>query len=332
MNHYDKKTAYVKAIAAYLPDNIKENPADNRLTQKTGIYKRHVASPGECASDLAYCAAEHLFSRFSISRDTIDFIILCTQSPDYFLPTTACLLQQRLNLGKNCGAFDFNMGCSGYVYGLSLAKGLIETGQSNNILLLTSETYSKYIGQDDVSTEPLFGDGASATIVSGAEKSEEGIYGFDFGTDGEGAESLMVKTGALRFPQAPNNATINPLYMNGGEITQFALRVVPTTMTNVLRKCNLSKEDIDYFVFHQANRFMLNFLQEKCELTDAPFWNDVENYGNTVSTSIPLALRDLVSSYDISKLKKVMLIGFGVGLSWAGCVVDLSELTTGHCS
>ena len=324
--------AYVKAITAYLPDNIKENPVDDRLTRKTGIYKRHVAIPGECASDLAYCAAENLFSKFSIDRDTIDFIILCTQSPDYFLPTTACLLQQRLSLGKHCGAFDFNLGCSGYVYGLSIAKGLIETGQSKNVLLLTSETYSKYIGQDDSATEPLFGDGASASVISGVDKREEGIYGFDFGTDGEGAESLIVKTGACRFPQTPDNATLNPLYMNGGEITQFALNVVPANMANVLRKSDLTKEDIDYFVFHQANKFMLNFLREKCELTGAPFWNNVENYGNTVSTSIPLALSDLVLSHDIKKLKKVMLIGFGVGLSWAGCVVDLSELTAGFHS
>jgi len=318
--------AYIKAIAVHLPDNIKKNPVDDKLTQKTGIYSRHVVSPDECASDLAYNAAECLFSKFSIDRNIIDFIILCTQSPDYFLPTTACLLQDRLHLGKKCGSFDFNLGCSGYIYGLSISKGLIETGQAENVLLLTSETYTKYIRQDDTSTEPLFGDGASATIVSGVGKSEEGVYGFDFGTDGEGAENLIVKTGAARFPQKSDNETLNSLYMNGGKITQFALDVVPTTMANILRKCGISKEDVDYFIFHQANKFMLNFLREKCGLMSAPFWNDIESYGNTVSTSIPLALRDLIFSGDIKKLKRVMLIGFGVGYSWGGCVVDLSEL------
>ena len=327
MNRLDKKMAYVKAIGAYLPETIKENPADNKLTKKTGIYKRHVAKPGECASDLAYYAAERLFSKFPIDRNTIDFIILCTQSPDYFLPTTACILQHRLHFGKKCGAFDFNMGCSGYIYGLSIAKGLIETGQAENVLFLTSETYTKYIRQDDTSTLPLFGDGASATIVSGVGENEEGIYGFEFGTDGEGAESLIVKTGASRFPSGPDNNALNSLYMNGVEITQFALNTVPATVTNVLRKCGLSKDDVDYYVFHQANKFMLNFLREKCELMDAPFWNDVKNYGNTVSTSIPLALRDLILSNDTNKLKKVMLIGFGVGLSWGGCVADLSKFT-----
>ena len=327
LNNPNKNMAYVKAIAEYLPDNIKENPADSKLTKKTGIYKRHVVRPDECASDLAYGAAEYLFSKFSIDRKAIDFIILCTQSPDYFLPTTACILQHRLSLGKNCGAFDFNLGCSGYVYGLSMAKGLIETGQAENVLLLTAETYTKYIREDDSATEPLFGDGACATIVSGADKSEEGIYGFDFGTNGEGAESLIVKTGASRFPRDPDSA-FNSLYMHGGEIAQFALDVAPATMTNILRKCEFSKEDIDYFVFHQANKFMLNFLREKCELMNDPFWNDVENYGNTVSTTIPLALVDLISSHDTKNLKKVMLIGFGAGLSWGGCVVDLSEFTT----
>ena len=325
MNHPDKNKAFIKAIAEYLPEKIEENPADDKLTKKTGIFKRHVAGPDECASDLAYFAAERLFSKFSIDRNTIDFIILCTQSPDYFLPTTSCLLQQRLRLGRNCGAFDFNLGCSGYVYGLSMAKGLIETGQAKNVLLLTSETYTKYIRPDDVSTAPLFGDGASATIISGVSKNEEGIYGFDFGTDGGGAESLIVKTGASRFPQTPDSVTLNSLHMNGGEITQFALDVVPATMTNILEKCEISKEDVDYFVFHQANKFMLNFLREKCGLMSAPFWNDVQNYGNTVSTSIPLALKDIVSTNDTKKLKKVMLIGFGVGLSWAGCIVDISE-------
>jgi len=326
LSHFNKNTAYIKAIAAYLPDNIKENSPDSKLTKKTGIYKRHVVGPNECASDLAYHAAERLFSESSIDRNVIDFVVLCTQSPDYFLPTTACLLQQRLGLSKKCGAFDFNLGCSGYVYGLSISKGLIESGQAENVLLLTSETYTKYIRPEDTSTEPLFGDGASATIISGVDKGEEGIYGFDFGTDGEGAESLIVKTGASRFSANPDNTAVNSLFMNGGEITQFALDVVPATMANILRKCELSKEDVDYFVFHQANKFMLNFLREKCGLMDAPYWNEIENYGNTVSTSIPLALRDLVLSNDTKSLKKVMLIGFGVGLSWGGCIVDLNEL------
>ena len=326
MNRSNKNMAYIKAIAGYLPENIKENPADSKLTKKTGIYKRHVAGSDECASDLAYGAAERLFSKFSIDRNAIDFIILCTQSPDYFLPTTACILQHRLRLGKNCGAFDFNLGCSGYVYGLSMAKGLIETGQAENVLLLTAETYTKYIREDDSATEPLFGDGAGATVVSGVGKGEEGIYGFDFGTDGGGAESLIVRTGASRFPRDPDSA-INSLYMHGGEIALFALDVVPATMTNILRKCGISKENIDYFVFHQANKFMLNFLREKCELMSAPFWNDIENYGNTVSTTIPLALADLISSEDTKNLKKVLLIGFGVGLSWGGCIVDLSEFS-----
>ncbi|WP_093796342.1 ketoacyl-ACP synthase III [Sporomusa acidovorans] len=329
--------SYIKAVAGYLPGKIEKNDLTKRLTKKTGIYERHLADENECASDLAVQVAERMFAQYAIEREQIDFIILCTQSPDYFLPTTACLLQEKLHLSKHCGAFDFNLGCSGYIYGLSIAKGLVETGQAKQVLLLTAETYSKYIHPGDETVKPLFGDGATATLIAAVQSDVEGIHSFEFGTDGSGADSLIVPAGALRNPYGKtsiieqvddygNRRTNYHINMNGSEITNFALNVVPETVQNILGKAGLEKRDIDYYVFHQANKFMLDFLQQKCELQGLPFWNDPSNCGNTVSNSVPLAITQLLEAEKALALGKVMLIGFGVGLSWAGCIVDLSHV------
>ena len=329
--------SYIKAIAGYLPEKVEQNDATKRLTKKTGIYERHIAGEQECASDLAVQAAEKMFSQYAVERESIDFIILCTQSPDYFLPTTACLLQERLRLSKRCGAFDVNLGCSGYIYGLSIAKGLIETGQAKQVLLLTAETYSKFIHPDDETVKPLFGDGATATLIAAEQTDKDRIYSFSFGTDGSGANHLIVPAGAQRNPygktskveqvdDSGNRRTNYHLYMNGGEISNFALNVVPNTVCAILEKSGLQKTDVDYYVFHQANKFMLEFLQQKCELQGLPFWNNPTNCGNTVSSSVPLAITQLLEAEKSIPLGRVMVIGFGVGLSWAGCMVDLSHL------
>lgn len=332
--------AYIKAIACYLPEKIEFNNPTSRLTKKTGIYERHIANVDECASDMAVRAAENLFSQTDTSRDNIDFIVLCTQSPDYFLPTTACLLQHRLGLSKKCGAFDFNLGCSGYIYGLSIAKGLIETGQAGNVMLLTAETYSKFIHPEDSTVRPLFGDGATATLISTVSTAQSGLHSFVFGTDGGGGEHLIVPAGAARNPvfrtpqinqvdEAGNQRTNYHLFMNGGAISNFALEVVPDTVERILQKSQLTKKDIDLYIFHQANTFMLKFLQEKCGLEDSVYWNDPKSCGNTVSSSIPLAIDQFLhSKRELPTLKRVMLIGFGVGLSWSGCIADLSAMAS----
>lgn len=327
--------AYITKIEYVLPKNKVEN-LKNRLTKKTGIYSRHICSEGEIASDLAFEAAEKLFDA-RVNKNDIDFLILCTQSPDYYLPTTACILQDRLGLPTSCGAFDYNLGCSGYIYGLSMAKGLIESNQAQNILLLTAETYSKYINQKDNTVAPLFGDAATATLISRFESQENGLDGFIFGTNGAGYKNLIVPVGGMKeryhntevkeyIDDFGSYRTNQNLFMNGSAISDFALEVVPDTVDKILKKIDLSKDEIDYFVFHQANKFMLEFLQMKCDLIGYPYWNDVKEYGNTVSNSIPIALKDLLDKNDSKKLKNVMLVGFGVGLSWGGCIVDLSKI------
>lgn len=325
--------AYIKHIEKYLPSKIEEN-SNKRLVKKTGIIKRHICSDEQIASDLAFNAANKLLER--IDKEKVEFILYCTQSPDYYLPTTACILQYRLGLNENCGALDYNLGCSGYIYGLSLAKGLIESGQVKNVLLITSETYSKYINDKDHSVRPLFGDAATATFIEGIDADEEGIYGFVLGTKGSGYKNLIVPVGGMvqRYQDTDveietddfgNVRTNRDLHMNGAAISDFALSVVPETLNEILEKTNLSRENIDYYVFHQANKFMLNYLQMTCDLMDFPYWNDVKEYGNTVSNSIPIALQDMMAQSNGKKISKVMSIGFGVGLSWGGCIIDMSK-------
>lgn len=327
--------AYITKLATAIPAKRVENPP-GRLRKKTGIAARHIASDGETAADLAYRAAENLLCT-SDCREAIDFLILCTQSPDYFLPPTACILQDRLGLRKSCGAFDFDLGCSGYVYGLGIAKGLIESEQAEHVLLLTSETYSKYIHPEDSATLPLFGDGATATLIEAVDTNSFGIDGIVYGTDGSGAKNLIVPVGGQRHPHATteveetrdkygNVRTNRNLFMSGSGIMNFALDVVPKALEEILSKTHLAREDIDYYVFHQANQFMLRYLQQECNLEGMPYWNNVAEVGNTVSSSIPIALSDMMKENPRKELSHVLLVGFGVGLSWGGGVVDLTHV------
>lgn len=328
--------AFITRIEYVLPENKVDNPK-NRLTKKTGIQSRHICTENEIASDLALRAAKKLLDK-KIDKNYIDYLILCTQSPDYYLPTTACILQDKLDLPTSCGAFDYNLGCSGYIYGLSMAKGLIESGQANNVLLLTAETYSKYINPKDNTVYPLFGDAATATLIQALDADNYGLDGFVLGTNGSGYKNLIVPVGGMKnrvsnteleetTDEYGNYRTNRDLYMHGSAISNFALDVVPETVNKILEKTGINKYNIDYFVFHQANKFMLEFLQMKCDLLDCPYWNDVKEYGNTVSCSIPIALIDMLRANQDKNIKKVMSIGFGVGLSWGGCLIDTSRIT-----
>ena len=254
--------------------------------------------------------------------------MLCTQSPDYFLPSTACVLQNRLGIPKNSGAFDYNLGCSGCVYGLALAKGLILAGIARNILLLTSETYNKYLHPQDKSNRSIFGDGAAACLISSDGMAE--IGDFVMGTDGNGAENLIVKTGASRYKNRTGYSDEDDeghlryddyLYMNGGAIFNFTLDAVPLMLKQVLEKNAIKKEEIDYFVFHQANKFMLNTIRKVCVLPKEKYYINLSETGNTVSSTILIGLKDCLTNEIIHKDMQVMIAGFGVGLSWAGTVL-----------
>ena len=338
-----KKTAKITTIRSYLPEKILTNEdlvkefegwSIDKIYEKTGIKERHIAGENECASDLGIEAAKKLFKSGICKPEEIDFLLFCTQSPDYFLPTTACILQDKLGLTKSCGALDFNLGCSGFVYGLSLAKGLIESNLANKILFITAETYSKFVNPKDKSVRTIFGDGAAATLIEAVESDDEFIGPFVFGTDGKGAENLIVPTGWLRQPKNSNTSieytdksgnirSKDNLFMNGVEIYNFTLETVPAVFNSLLLKANLSINNIDYFVFHQANKFMLEALRKKLGILPERFYNNIENVGNTVSSTIPIALEELIKEKKLKQGNKVMLIGFGVGYSWAGTIITI---------
>ena len=331
--------SYIKAISYYLPERILTNeelandfPEWNveKISKKIGVECRHISAVDETAGDMAEKAALMLFQEWAIKPDDIDFILLCTQSPDYFLPTTACVLQDRLRIPSNAGALDFNLGCSGYVYGLALAKGLIASGTAKNIMLITSETYSKHIHPRDKGNKTIFGDAAAATLIS--DSGFAGIGEFELGTDGNGSRNLIVKNGGMRHKQPSNevsadeNGSINTsdyLYMNGPEIFSFTLETVPDNVSKTLKRNNLAMDDIGLFIFHQANKYMLEFLRKKIKIPEEKFYFKMNDVGNTVSSTIPIALKEAISEKRISKGDLIFITGFGVGYSWGGCVLSL---------
>lgn len=329
--------AYIKGISYYLPEKvitneelIKEFPewSVDKVAKKVGVYSRHVAGENETAGDMAEKAALRLFDEYKISPNEIDFVLLCTQSPDYFLPSTACILQNRLGIPTSAGALDYNLGCSGCVYGLAMAKGLIAGGIAKNILLLTAETYNKYLHPSDKSNRSIFGDGAAACLISTEGFAKIGE--FSLGTDGSGAENLILETGAARKKEVTGKNTVDEdghqkyddyLYMNGSAIFNFTLDAVPVMLKKILEKNHLEKEQIDYFVFHQANKFMLNTIRKVCVLPKEKFYVNLEETGNTVSSTVLIGLKQCLDSGTINKNMKVMVSGFGVGLSWGGTVL-----------
>lgn len=333
--------AYIKAISYYLPERVvtneelvKEFPewSVDKVAQKVGVNSRHLAAEDETAGDMAEKAARKLLAENQIDPKTIDFLMLCTQSPDYFLPSTACVLQDRLGISTSAGAFDYNLGCSGCVYGLAMAKGLITAGIAKNVLLLTAETYNKYLHPSDKSNRSIFGDGAAACLISTEGFAEIGE--FSLGTDGSGANNLIVKTGAAKQKEATGKYVEDDeghiwyddyLYMNGGAIFNFTLDTVPAMMDEILTKNKLEKDDIDYYVFHQANKFMLNTIRTVCVLPKEKFYVNLANTGNTVSSTVLIGLKDSIDNQIIKSGNKIMIAGFGVGLSWGGCVLNITK-------
>ena len=306
------KTRTNRDIEAICPDFKAE-----KIEKKVGIVCRHIADVDETALDLAEKACRKLFAKHD--KFEIDYLLLCTQSPEYKLPTSACILQDRLGLNKCIGALDFNLGCSGFVYGLSLAKGLISSGTAKQILLVTAETYSKYIAADDKSNMSIFGDAAAATLITHSEL--QGIGSFELGTDGSGYKNLIVEKGGSR------NRIVGPgedtLFMDGPEIFSFTLAAVPALVDKVLKKNGLDMASVDYFIFHQANKYMLKTLQSLMNIPEDKFHIEMKEIGNTVSSTIPIALKQALTAEKISRGNRIVLAGFGVGYSYGAVTITL---------
>ena len=335
--------AAIKAVRSFLPENkltnedLAEQFGDwhaSQILSKTGVSVRGIAAADECASDLGVAAAKRLFAEGICAPEEIDFLIFCTQSPDYFTPTTACVMQDRLGLRTSCGAVDINQGCSGFIYGLALAKSLVEAGTAGTVLLVTADTYMKFINRRDRSLLTLFGDGAAATLMTAVESESELVGPFVLGTDGRGANQIIVKAGGLRRRPTAETAiekedssgnwrSDQNLFMDGADVFSFALRTVPPTLQKLLEKAKLTIDQIDFMIPHQANKFVLERLRAKLKFPAEKFWIDMENSGNTVSSTIPIALEGALNQGRVKIGDRVALVGFGVGYSWGATLIEI---------
>jgi len=310
-------------VASYLPQQAITNDdfaelgvgAAERIYQRTGIRQRRVTATDEFALDLAEKACLNLFAK-GVDSQTIDFIVYCTQSPDSILPNNASLLQHRLQLSTRIGSFDINQGCTGFVYGLSIAKGIIQSGQAKRVLLVTSDTYSKYLRADDYSSRSIFADGASATVIN--KQDADNMLDFAFYTDGGGARLLNVSGAGLRDRQQ-----VASLYMNGPGIFMLTLKLIPSMCDALIQGRQLNYDDISHFFFHQANAYMLEHLRKKLGINKSRFHYHLQNVGNTVSSTIPLTIEHHAAKLTQAKEQYSLLVSFGIGYSIAVCLLKI---------
>ena len=324
----------IKSIITCLPETIKEMTAFNstygekvvtETITSSGIERIHVARPDETTSDLCFKAAEALIEKEGIDKASIDGIIFVSLTPDYAFPATSVVLQGRLGLSKEIVAFDTAYGCSGYIYGVFQAATLIGSGACNNVLLLAGDTNSKILDQNQKSMAMVFGDAASATIISKGE----GSLGFDLHTDGYAFDTVINKNAGYRCWPANRDKDYNDQGMRDDDVFSIIVSQGPRTIKALLNLMEWDKDDVDFFGLHQATKITVDFMRKKLKLSHperAPF--DIENYGNTGPTTVPLVLSDYpyrAADIDTAKWKKVVLAAYGVGMSWGSVGCDLSK-------
>jgi 3-oxoacyl-[acyl-carrier-protein] synthase-3 len=331
----------IGSVSYYLPqtvltnDDLKNEFPDlkiKELTRLTGVFSRHISGDDETSVDMALNAAENLFSENNINRNDIDFVLFCSAGGDYITPPSACIIQDKLGLSQNCGALDINQGCTGFIYSLFVAEGLISTGNAKNVLVLNSEAVTKTINKNDKTNRAIFGDAAAATIITKNEKSTFDSK-FIFGTDGSKFDRIIIKYGRERYPlsrftqnntDGENGNTRNyaNFYMNGTDVFNFSIQKAPQLVNALLQSHNISKEDIDFFIFHQANAIILETIARKTGIPNEKLIVELGNTGNTISASIPLALKKSLEKGVIKRGDKILLAGFGVGFSWGGTILE----------
>lgn len=336
----------IKGISACVPEFREDNREINlfdssgeseKFISATGVEIRHlVKDSGLCASDLCFKAATNLLENIGWHNEDIDCLIFVSQTADYILPATSCILQERLGLSKDCYAIDISMGCSGWVYGLSVISSLISGGMLKKGLLLVGDTTSVTKSPKDKSTYPLFGDAGTATAVDFDEKAQDMM--FHFGTDGRGAEAIIIPDGGFRnffnadsFKEESDEDGIirNRLHsiLNGPAVFTFGISRAPKSVNSILEHFDIDKETIDYFVFHQANLFMNEKIRTKLKIEPEKVPYSLGEYGNTSSASIPLTIVNNLGSELKGNNKKILSCAFGVGLSWASVIFDGSCIT-----
>jgi 3-oxoacyl-[acyl-carrier-protein] synthase-3 len=334
----------VAGIAAAVPQarrRLEEDGASipveerEKLIRTIGVRERRIAPPDICTSDLCYAAAVRLLDDLGVAPDSIDGLIFVTQSPDYELPATACMLQAALGLPDSTAAFDVNLGCSGYVYGLWLGSQIVASGGAKRLLLLAGDTSTRRMAPDDRSVFPLFGDAGSATLIERDETA--GPLVFSVGTDGRGFETIIIPSSGFRQPRGATSAERVPeadgiaraaqdIHLNGPEVFNFTLRRVPPLVQDVLKAAGWTVDDVDQAIFHQANAFMLRHLGKRLKLPEAKLVLAMERFGNTSSASIPLAMVEALGPTLSKTGQRLLLAGFGVGMSWAGLAFETGPI------
>lgn len=329
-----KKTfAGILGMGYYVPDKVLTNydlekmvDTNNEwIVDRTGIKNRHIAAPEQATSDLALIAAERALADANVTAEDIDCVIVATETPDTKFPSTACLLQDMLG-AKNAAAFDLSAGCSGFVYALSVANGLIVSGMYKHILVVGAETLSRILNWEDRNTCVLFGDGAGAAVVGEVEEGY-GIIGFDMGADGSGGPYLIQPAGGSRKPASHETveAHEHSVHMDGSEVFKFAVKIMASTSLRVLEKSGLKSEDVDLLIPHQANIRIINSAAKRLNLPKEKVFVNVDKYGNTSAASIPIALCEARDQGLLEKGKNVILVGFGAGLTWAAIALKWNK-------
>ncbi len=320
-------SVFIGKVHYYLPDKIEENIKillnsnkslndSKKIINKIGIVSKRISGKNEFSSDLAIKAAKKILNNYN--KEYIDFLIYCTNTPDYLLPTNACVIHEQLKLRDDCGAFDITLACSGYLYSLAVANSLIKSKQAKNILLITSDTYSKFIPIKDTKNRVLFGDGSTACIIS-SNKKIGGIEILKFlqGTQGSNFNYAIIKNFGNKYRKSKVKND-NYLSLDGPGLYNFALEIVPKNVRKFLKSCNLSIKNIDHFVFHQANKFMIEGLIRVMGLEKRKVFIDMKKTGNTTSSSIPIILKKKEKSF--KQNSKILMVAFGGGLSWSICL------------
>lgn len=300
----------------FSPDEVR------KVVGMAGVSARRVADSETCSTDLCFGAAENLLNELGHDRSTIDVLIMATQTPDYFMPSSSCLLQQRLGLSASCAAFDLNLGCSAYIYGLWLAASLLATSSYRSVLLLNGETPTRYADRADRSVALLFGDAGSATLLERRDPDGDvADWSFVLHTDGSGSEDLIIRGGGFR-DRFSTDARQHYVAMNGSNVFNFTIRVIPPLIRDTLQLGGVTAEDIDYFVFHQSNRFIMNHLVKKLGLPTERAPIILEEFGNTGGPSVPLTITQGALTRPSDRSLRLMLLGYGVGLSWGSALLD----------
>lgn len=347
MAFFEVENIKIVGIAACVPDNLIETNKLSLFTEKeaqvfsqnTGIKQRYVSDGTICASDLCFQAAEKIITKLNWQKETIDIIIFVSQTPDYILPATSNLIQERLGLSKDCYCLDVSLGCSGYVYGLSLVANLLQNKSFNRALLLVGDTISSYTSPFDKSVYPLFGDAGTATAIE-FDKNQNSLWSFDIGTDGSGLEAIKINDGGARNRVSSDSLayfdikneeevigkkTNLDLYLNGIDVFNFAIKTAPNSIKKLLEKTNTPIENIDLLFLHQANLFISDTIRKKLKIDKEKLPTSIQDFGNTNGASIALTMVQHFSANKLTDNLQVALCGFGVGLSWGTVILNLQS-------